>query len=97
MATHFSIFAWEIPWIEEPGRLQSLGSQSWTQLKQLSTFNHNESQKYPNCKDQNPMENKTEDCDKCFEGKTVPWFGWKQRCLGSLLFSLPAGSELCLG
>ena len=24
MATHFSIFAWEIPWIEEPGRLQSI-------------------------------------------------------------------------
>ena len=25
MATHSSILAWEIPWIEEPGRLQSLG------------------------------------------------------------------------
>ena len=27
MATHSSIFAWEIPWTEEPGRLQSIGSQ----------------------------------------------------------------------
>ena len=27
MATHFSIFAWRIPWTEEPGGLQSLGSQ----------------------------------------------------------------------
>ena len=27
MATHSSIFAWKIPWIEEPGRLQSTGSQ----------------------------------------------------------------------
>ena len=27
MATHSSIPAWEIPWTEEPGRLQSLGSQ----------------------------------------------------------------------
>ena len=27
MATHFSIFAWEIPWTEEPGRLQSMGLQ----------------------------------------------------------------------
>ena len=27
MATHSSIFAWEIPWAEEPGRLQSMGSQ----------------------------------------------------------------------
>ena len=27
MATHSSIPAWEIPWIEESGRLQSMGSQ----------------------------------------------------------------------
>ena len=27
MATHFSILAWEIPWTEEPGALQSMGSQ----------------------------------------------------------------------
>ena len=27
MATHSSILAWEIPWAEEPGRLQSVGSQ----------------------------------------------------------------------
>ena len=27
MATHSSIFAWRIPWTEEPGRLQSIGSQ----------------------------------------------------------------------
>ena len=33
MATHSSILAWEIPWTEEPGRLQSMESQkSWTQL-----------------------------------------------------------------
>ena len=27
MATHFSILAWEIPWTEEPGGLQSMGLQ----------------------------------------------------------------------
>ena len=27
MAAHSSIFAWEIPWTEEPGGLQSMGSQ----------------------------------------------------------------------
>ena len=27
MATHSSILAWTIPWTEEPGRLQSMGSQ----------------------------------------------------------------------
>ena len=31
MATGSSILAWEIPWTEEPGRLQSMGLQkSWT-------------------------------------------------------------------
>ena len=33
MATHSSILAWEIPWTEEPGGLQSMRSRkSWTQL-----------------------------------------------------------------
>ena len=33
MATHYSGLAWEIPWTEEPGGLQSMGLQkSWTQL-----------------------------------------------------------------
>ena len=27
MATHSSILAWKIPWMEEPGRLQSMWSQ----------------------------------------------------------------------
>ena len=27
MATHLSILAWKIPWIEESGRLQSMGLQ----------------------------------------------------------------------
>ena len=27
MATHSSILAWKIPWTEEPGKLQSMGSQ----------------------------------------------------------------------
>ena len=32
MATHSSILGWEILWTEEPGGLQSLGSQSWTRI-----------------------------------------------------------------
>ena len=32
MATHSSILAWKIPWTEEPGGLQSMGSQSQTWL-----------------------------------------------------------------
>ena len=27
MSTHSSVLAWRIPWTEEPGRLQSMGSQ----------------------------------------------------------------------
>ena len=33
MATHSSILAWRIPWTEEPGRIQSTGSQSQTRLR----------------------------------------------------------------
>ena len=37
MATHSSILAWKIPWMEEPGRLQSMGSQkSRTRLSDLT-------------------------------------------------------------
>ena len=32
MAIHSSTLAWRIPWMEEPGRLQSMGSLSWTRL-----------------------------------------------------------------
>ena len=27
MAAHSSVLAWRIPWMEEPGRLESIGSQ----------------------------------------------------------------------
>ena len=37
MATHSSILAWRIPWTEEPGGLQAIGSQSQTQLKWFSS------------------------------------------------------------
>ena len=41
MATHSSILAWKIPWKEEPGRLQSIGSQrvghDWRDLAQVCT------------------------------------------------------------
>ena len=38
MATNFSILAWEIPWTEEHVRLQSMGSQSLTQLSNFYLF-----------------------------------------------------------
>ena len=33
IATHASILAWRIPWTVEPGRLQSIVTKSWTQVK----------------------------------------------------------------
>ena len=37
MATHSSILAWRIPGMGEPAWLPSMGLQSWTQLKRLSS------------------------------------------------------------
>ena len=38
MATHSSIFAWEIPWTEEPGGQQSMGLQDQTRLSDLNMY-----------------------------------------------------------
>ena len=40
MATHSNILAWRILWTEEPGRPQSVGLHSQTQLKQPSMHTH---------------------------------------------------------
>ena len=40
MATHSSILAWRIPQTEEPGGLQSMGSQSRTRLSDFTHFTH---------------------------------------------------------
>ena len=36
VATHSSILAWRIPWTEEPGRWQSMGSKSWHNRSNLA-------------------------------------------------------------
>ena len=38
VATHSRTLAWKIPWTEEPGRLQSLGSRVTKSQTQLSDF-----------------------------------------------------------
>ena len=44
MTPHSSILAWKIPWMEEPGRLQSMGSRrvehDWATSLSLFTFMH---------------------------------------------------------
>ena len=40
MAPHSSTLAWKIPWMEEPGRLQSMGSRSRTRLSDFTFTFH---------------------------------------------------------
>ena len=40
MTTHSSTLAWKIPWMEEPGRLQSTGLLSQTQLSNFTFTFH---------------------------------------------------------
>ena len=40
MAPHSSTLAWKIPWTEEPGRLQSMGSHSQTRLNNFTFTFH---------------------------------------------------------
>ena len=41
MATHSSALAWRVPWMEEPGRLQSMGStKSQTRLSDFTSTFH---------------------------------------------------------
>ena len=41
MTTHSSILAWRIPWTEEPGRVQAMGSQESDMTEWLSTHSDN--------------------------------------------------------
>ena len=40
MAPHSSTLAWKLPWMEEPGGLQSMRSLSWTQLSNFTFTVH---------------------------------------------------------
>ena len=40
MPTHSKTLGWKIPWMEEPGRLQSMGSQSRTRLSDFTFTSH---------------------------------------------------------
>ena len=40
MAPHSSTLAWKIPWMEEPGRLQSMGSRKVGQTERLHFHFH---------------------------------------------------------
>ena len=40
VATHSSILAWKIPWTEEPGKLQSMGSKESDTTERLNHHHH---------------------------------------------------------
>ena len=58
MATHSSTLAWKIPWMEEPGRLQFMGSlrvgNNWVTSLSLFTFTHRRRQ-WTHWKPMNPL------------------------------------------
>ena len=59
MATHSSALAWRIPWTEEPGRLQSMGSQEldmteWLTHSSSTGFPGGPSGKEPTCQCRRP-------------------------------------------
>ena len=50
MASHFSILAWKIPWTEETGRLQSMGSQRiWHNWACTHTHTHTHTPMHTEC------------------------------------------------
>ena len=60
VATHSSILAWRIPWMEEPGRLQTMELQrDGTQLKWLSTRTQRLKEWISNCNIYIPLNRKT--------------------------------------
>ena len=51
IATHSSILAWKSPGTEEPGRLQSMGSQSRTRLSDFTLLFLDRDHHYSECAD----------------------------------------------
>ena len=46
LASHSSVLAWEIPWTEEPGELQSMGSQRFRHNRDETTNERSQSEKF---------------------------------------------------
>ena len=91
MATHTSILDWRIPWTEEPGGLQSMGSQKVRHDWVINTFTSLSKVKMPE---------KSQVCNKCSvnalpteKGLKWPWvgsqWGFKMRGKPSLLSGAP--------
>ena len=91
MATHSSILAWEIPWTEEPGGLQSMGSQrigyDWVTEHTLTGL-----QQYKQFWDQRPKKGLTGLKSRCHQSSAPPGSsrGW------SIPWPFPALEAACI-
>ena len=71
MATHSSILAWRIPWTEEPGEVQSMGSQESDMTEQLN-HHHRDLFGLPRwCSSKDPVCQ----CRRHRRGRFDPWAG----------------------
>ena len=80
MATHSSIIAWKIPWTEEPGRLQSMGSQK------IQTQLSNKQFHFHSCFSLHFASGKESAC-QCRRHKRPEKIHWRRAWLPTPLFS----------
>ena len=84
VATHSSILAWEIPWTEESGRLQSRGSEEsrheWA--TEYSAMEANNRGRDRGIHIRRNTGGKM--CSKCTEPKKTSWFHWLQGLLNTV-------------
>ena len=103
MATHSSILAWEIPWTEEPGGLQSMGLQrvghNWSYLAHMHTdpwihytHAHRLMHEYTRkCFDISlyPCTFESSDVEPTYQGQAMPFCIWDLRILGLVIHGSP--------
>ena len=103
MATHSSILAWEIPWTEEPGGLQSVGLQTvghdWSYLAHMHTdpwihytHAHRLMHEYTRkCFDISlyPCTFESADVEPTYQGWAMPFCIWDLRILGLVIHGSP--------
>jgi len=95
MAPHSSTLAWKIPWMEEPGRLQSMGSlrvrHDWVTSLSLFTFMHWRRKWQPTwvfLPGESPWQRSLRDYSPwgCKESDTAEWLSTAQHLVLSLVF-----------
>ena len=84
MLTHSSVLAWRIPGTGEPVGLPSMGLQSWTRLKRLSSSSSRKismRQTHVGAWKRRKKSGHMMNFWKTFQGKTVKWYMDMKKCL----------------